>query len=119
MNRTSVGASAAILIALFLCSGCSNPIVDSPICFQIAGTVFWSQTREPVPDAIVSVRVYGASDVVKASGVTSADGFYSLSFMAYGNCLFIQVEVKNRHWIYYWKIKETGDPQTIDLLLEN
>jgi hypothetical protein len=117
MKKTSVYAAVSLLSALFLGSACSSPIVDSPIHFQISGTVRWESTKEPVPDAKVEVRTYIGGEF-KASGVTDANGFYSLDFVAYGNSLKILVWVNGKDWVFYWRIKETGDPQTVDLLLD-
>jgi hypothetical protein len=38
--------------------------------------------------------------------------------VAYGNSLKILVWVNGKDWVFYWRIKETGDPQTVDLLLD-
>ncbi|GEM_PF-4007854 len=117
MKNMSVCSAVFLLPVVLLCSACSNPIVDAPIHFQISGTVRWNLTKESVPDANVCVYIYGTGDL-KASCVTDTNGFYSLEFMAYGNSLYILVFVNGKDWVFYWRIKETGDPQTVDLLLD-
>lgn len=116
MKKTSVYAAVFLLSALFLGSACSSPIVDSPIHFQISGTVRWESTKEPVPNAKVEVKLYSAPDI-KASSLTDANGYYSLDFMAYGNFLTMIVWVNGKDYVFFWRIKETGDPQIVDLLL--
>jgi hypothetical protein len=69
-----------------------------------------------VPNAKVVVKLYSAPDI-KASGITDANGYYSLDFMAYGNFLTMIVWVNGKDYVFHWRIKETGDPQTVDLLL--